>query len=68
MNDGGNLNFEKLFEGIPMTWPTFLNTPPSEANANACKVWIIPVPYEATETISAGTRFAPKTLIEASKD
>ncbi len=68
MNNGGDLNFEKLFEGIPMTWPTFLNTPPSEANANACKVWIIPVPYEATESISAGTRLAPKTVIEASKD
>ncbi len=67
MIDGANVSFEKLFEGIPMIWPTFLNTPPSESNANECKVWIIPVPYEATESISAGTRSAPKTIIEASK-
>ena len=67
MVDGGNVNFEKLFDGIPMIWPTFLNTPPSESNAKQCKVWIIPVPYEATESISGGSRLAPRTIIEASK-
>ena len=54
-------------EGIPLQWPTFLDTPPEESRPENARVIVLPVPYDATTSYKAGARHAPSAIITASR-
>ncbi|MGB9688648.1 agmatinase [Thermogutta sp.] len=45
----------------------FLGLPEELADPTTAKVWILPVPYEATTTYGAGTRNGPMAILMASR-
>ena len=52
--------------GVPRTWETFLDTPPS-LTLDAAKVVVVPVPYDSTTSFKSGARHGPRAAITASK-
>ena len=59
--------YEEIFPDIPVSWPTFLDMPPSESDPDDCYIWITPVPYDLTTSYKSGARYAPAIIIEASR-
>ncbi|NMC22049.1 MAG: agmatinase [Thermogutta sp.] len=53
----------KKFSGVPRN---FLGLPKDAGSPEKSKVWILPIPYEATTTYGAGTRFGPDAILSAS--
>jgi agmatinase len=45
----------------------FLGLPPEIANPERAKVWVLPVPYEATVSYGGGTKNGPLAIIVASR-
>jgi agmatinase len=56
-----------LPEGTPISWPTFLDTPPAEADFSAVQVAVIPVAYDRTTSYMGGARLGPEAIIRASR-
>ena len=57
---------EESLGGVPVQWPTFLDTPPS-ADPSAARVVVIPVPYDGTASYRGGARHGPRAIIAASR-
>ena len=55
------------WDGVPVHWETFLDTPPSEADRSSAGVIVIPVPYDSTTSYKSGTRHGPRAIIAASR-
>lgn len=53
--------------GVPLTWDTFLDTPPSRSSFDTARVVVIPVPYDSTTSFKGGARHGPRAIINASK-
>ena len=51
----------------PLQWRTFLDTPPSEADPDGSRVFVIPVPYDSTTSYKTGARHGPAAIIDASR-
>ncbi len=51
------------FSGIPRN---FLGLPKEACAPESSRVWVLPIPYEATTTYGAGTRFGPDAILSAS--
>ncbi len=58
---------EDALGGAPLHWPTFLDTPPSEAALPSARVVVVPVPYDSTTSYKAGARRGPAAIIAASR-
>ena len=52
---------------VPLQWHTFLDTPPDDDDPESARVFVIPVPYDATTSFKAGARHGPSAIIEASR-
>ncbi len=50
--------------GIPRN---FLGLPDEVSSPETSRVWVLPIPYEATTTYGAGTRFGPDAILSASQ-
>jgi agmatinase len=50
-----------------MRWPTFLDTPPDEADLSRARVALIPVPYDGTSSYRTGARDGPTAIVGASR-
>ena len=48
-------------------WPTFLDTPPDEADPTRARVALVPVPYDGTLSYRSGARNGPSAIIGASR-
>ncbi len=51
----------------PLQWPTFLDTPPGEADPTDANVFVIQVPYDSTTSFKPGARHGPAAIISASR-
>lgn len=51
------------YVGVPRN---FLGLPAKASAPETSRVWVLPVPYEATTTYGAGTRFGPDAILSAS--
>ena len=54
-------------EAGPGYWPTFLDTPPAQAERTSARFVVIPVPYDATTSYKSGARHGPTAIIQASR-
>ena len=54
-------------DAVPVSWPTFLDTSPAEADPTDARVAVIPVPYDGTTSYRTGARRGPRAIIEASR-
>ncbi|GAB4137895.1 MAG: agmatinase [Thermogutta sp.] len=51
------------FTGVPRN---YLGLPVEFSSPDTSRVWVLPIPYEATTTYGAGTRFGPDAILSAS--
>ncbi len=51
----------------PLSWHSFLDTPPQESDPNTAGVFVIPVPYDSTTSFRSGARYGPAEIISASR-
>jgi agmatinase len=54
-------------EQLPLSWETFLDTSPAEADPDRAAAVIIPVPYDGTTSYRTGARYGPSAIVRASK-
>ena len=52
---------------LPISWETFLDTSPAEADPERAAAIVIPVPYDGTTSYRTGARDGPAAIIRASK-
>jgi len=55
--------FPNKFSGAPRN---FLGLPQEVSSPEKSRIWVLPIPYEATTTYGAGTRFGPDAILSAS--
>jgi agmatinase len=61
-------DFEAIFSEHSLSWPTFLNTKPSDSRPGDSLVWVIPVKYDSTVSFYGGTKYGAKAIIDASAE
>ena len=52
---------------MPLSWETFLDTSPAEADPERAAAVVIPVPYDGTTSYRSGARDGPAAIVRASK-